>query len=68
MCRFEGMALLHRFIDGIKCRVFATTLTKSTQQWFSQLGNGVINSFDTSVALFVHQFVSSRRSSSLGGA
>lgn len=43
--------------------VFATTLTKSAQQWFSQLGNGVITSFDMFVALFVHQFVSSRRQS-----
>lgn len=53
----------HRFIDGIKCRVFATILTGSAQQWFSQLGNGVITSFDTFVALFVQQFASSRRQS-----
>lgn len=63
VCQFEGMALLHRFIDGIKCRVFATILTGSAQQWFSQLGNGVITSFDTFVALFVQQFASSRRQS-----
>lgn len=63
VCQFEGMALLHRFWDGIKCRVFATTLTGSAQQWFSQLGNGIITSFDTFVALFVHQFASWRRQS-----
>lgn len=31
VCWFENTALLHRFADGIKCRVFATTLTKSAQ-------------------------------------
>lgn len=35
ICRFENMALLHQFTDGIKCRLFAITLTKVAQQWFS---------------------------------
>lgn len=38
ICHFDGLALLHGFTDGVKYRVFATTLTKAAQQWFSQLG------------------------------
>ncbi|KAI3474877.1 hypothetical protein Pfo_030188 [Paulownia fortunei] len=37
LCRFENSALLHRYSDGVKCKVFLTTLSKSAQQWFSQL-------------------------------
>ncbi|KAI3473419.1 hypothetical protein Pfo_031358, partial [Paulownia fortunei] len=45
LCRFENSALLHRYSDGVKCRVFLTTLSKSAQQWFSQLPPNSINSF-----------------------
>ncbi|KAL0434577.1 UNVERIFIED_CONTAM: hypothetical protein Slati_2792000 [Sesamum latifolium] len=38
--KFENAALLHRYTDGIKCRVFLTTLTNSAQQWFDQLPDG----------------------------
>ncbi|KAL0292284.1 UNVERIFIED_CONTAM: hypothetical protein Sradi_6995900 [Sesamum radiatum] len=42
---FENAALLHRYIDGIKCRVFVTTFVRAAQQWFNQLPAGAIGSF-----------------------
>ncbi|KAI3451162.1 hypothetical protein Pfo_007827 [Paulownia fortunei] len=48
LCRFENSALLHRYSDGVKCRVFLTTLSKLAQQWFSHFS-------------FLHQFVSCRK-------
>ncbi|KAL0433761.1 UNVERIFIED_CONTAM: hypothetical protein Slati_2710400 [Sesamum latifolium] len=37
LSRFENKALLHRYTDGIKCRVFVTTFARAAQQWFNQL-------------------------------
>ncbi|KAL0433978.1 UNVERIFIED_CONTAM: hypothetical protein Slati_2732100 [Sesamum latifolium] len=37
LSRFENAALLHRYTDGIKCRVFVTTFAGAAQQWFNQL-------------------------------
>ncbi|KAK6123773.1 hypothetical protein DH2020_042483 [Rehmannia glutinosa] len=50
MCRFKNSALLHRYSDGVKCRVFLTTLSQSAQQWFSQLPVDSIASFGESLA------------------
>ncbi|KAI3448580.1 hypothetical protein Pfo_005245 [Paulownia fortunei] len=61
LCRFENSALLHRYSDGVKCRVFLTTLSKSAQQWFSQLPPNSINSFEEFSSAFLHQFASSRK-------
>ncbi|KAL0278075.1 UNVERIFIED_CONTAM: hypothetical protein Sradi_7297800 [Sesamum radiatum] len=33
LSRFENAALLHRYTDGIKYRVFVTTFTRAAQQW-----------------------------------
>lgn len=55
ICRFENTALLHRYSDGVKYMVFATTLTKFAQTWFSQLGDGIIYNFEQLAALFMHQ-------------
>lgn len=59
-CRFENIALLHHFSDGVKYRIFLTMLTKATQQWFVQLSFGSIGSFDDFNSLFLHQFASAR--------
>ncbi|KAL0412177.1 UNVERIFIED_CONTAM: hypothetical protein Slati_3807400 [Sesamum latifolium] len=32
LSRFENTALLHRYTDGIKCRVFVTTFARAAQQ------------------------------------
>ncbi|KAL0394902.1 UNVERIFIED_CONTAM: hypothetical protein Slati_4456400 [Sesamum latifolium] len=37
LSRFENAALLHRYTDGIKCRVFVTTFARAAQRWFNQL-------------------------------
>ncbi|XP_073154198.1 uncharacterized protein [Henckelia pumila] len=61
MGRFENAALLHQYSDGIKCRVFLSTLVKSTQQWFNMLKPGSIRSFDDFSVVFMHQFSSSKK-------
>ncbi|KAL0433683.1 UNVERIFIED_CONTAM: hypothetical protein Slati_2702600 [Sesamum latifolium] len=35
LSRFENAVLLHRYTDGIKCRVFVTTFARAAQQWFN---------------------------------
>lgn len=42
VCRFKNTAMVYRYSDGVKCRVFTTTLTKLAQTWFSQLEDGII--------------------------
>ncbi|KAL0438685.1 UNVERIFIED_CONTAM: hypothetical protein Slati_2351500 [Sesamum latifolium] len=61
LSRFENAALLHRYTDGIKCRVFITTFARAAQQWFNQLPVGAIGSFQEFRSLFLHQFASSRK-------
>ncbi|KAL0453930.1 UNVERIFIED_CONTAM: hypothetical protein Slati_1371100 [Sesamum latifolium] len=61
LSRFENAALLHRYIDGIKCRVFVTIFTRAAQQWFNQLPPAVIGSFREFRSLFLHQFTSNRK-------
>ncbi|KAL0428293.1 UNVERIFIED_CONTAM: hypothetical protein Slati_3004100 [Sesamum latifolium] len=61
LSRFENAALLHRYTDGIKCRVFVTTFAGAAQQWFNQLPIGAIGSFQEFRSLFLHQFASSRK-------
>ncbi|KAL0411386.1 UNVERIFIED_CONTAM: hypothetical protein Slati_3728300 [Sesamum latifolium] len=61
LSRFENAALLHRYTDGIKCRVFITTFAGVAQQWFNQLPVGAIGSFQEFRSLFLHQFASSRK-------
>ncbi|KAL0313191.1 UNVERIFIED_CONTAM: hypothetical protein Sradi_5718400 [Sesamum radiatum] len=61
LSRFENATLLHRYIDGIKCRVFVTTFVRAAQQWFNQLPAGAIESIQEFRSLFLHQFASSRR-------
>ncbi|KAL0427231.1 UNVERIFIED_CONTAM: hypothetical protein Slati_2897900 [Sesamum latifolium] len=58
---FENAALLHRYTNGIKCRVFVTTFVRAAQQWFNQLPVGAIGSFQEFRSLFLHQFASSRK-------
>ncbi|KAL0412077.1 UNVERIFIED_CONTAM: hypothetical protein Slati_3797400 [Sesamum latifolium] len=61
LSRFENAALLHRYTDEIKCRVFVITFVGAAQQWFNQLPIGAIGSFQEFRSLFLHQFVSSRK-------
>ncbi|KAL0458946.1 UNVERIFIED_CONTAM: hypothetical protein Slati_0521800 [Sesamum latifolium] len=61
LSRFENAALLHRYTNGIKCRVFVTTFARAAQQWFNQLPVGAIGNFQEFRFLFLHQFASSRK-------
>ncbi|KAL0430756.1 UNVERIFIED_CONTAM: hypothetical protein Sradi_0701600 [Sesamum radiatum] len=61
LSHFENATLLHRYTDGIKCRVFVTTFARTAQQWFNQLPVGAIGSFQEFPSLFLHQFASSRK-------
>ncbi|KAL0386626.1 UNVERIFIED_CONTAM: hypothetical protein Slati_4590500 [Sesamum latifolium] len=61
LLRFENAALLHRYTDGIKCRVFVTTFARAAQQWFNQLPVGAIGNFLEFRSLFLHQFASSSK-------
>ncbi|KAL0414910.1 UNVERIFIED_CONTAM: hypothetical protein Sradi_1692700 [Sesamum radiatum] len=54
LSRFENAALLHRYTDGIKCRVFVTTFARAAQQWFNQLPPAVIGNFREFHSLFLH--------------
>ncbi|KAL0463151.1 UNVERIFIED_CONTAM: hypothetical protein Slati_0202700, partial [Sesamum latifolium] len=59
LLRFENATLLHRYTDGIKCRIFVTTFARAAEQWFNQLPVGAIESFQEFRSLFLHQFPSS---------
>ncbi|KAL0410491.1 UNVERIFIED_CONTAM: Alpha/beta hydrolase domain-containing protein 17B [Sesamum latifolium] len=61
LSRFENAALLHRYTNDIKCRVFITIFARAAQQWFNQLPLAVIGSFREFHYLFLHQFASSRK-------
>ncbi|KAL0456350.1 UNVERIFIED_CONTAM: hypothetical protein Slati_0974200 [Sesamum latifolium] len=61
LSQFENTALLHRYTDIIKCRVFLTTFARAAQQWFNQLPLAVIWRFWEFRSLFLHQFASSRK-------
>lgn len=54
LCWFENTALLHRLSDGVKCRVFAMTLTGPAHQWFRQLSAGSIPTFDKLSSMLLH--------------
>ncbi|XP_057808490.1 uncharacterized protein LOC131022967 [Salvia miltiorrhiza] len=47
--------------DGIKCRIFSTTLTGPAQLWFGTLAPNSIHSFEDLQTRFLRQFASSRR-------
>lgn len=60
--KFESLCLLHQYFEGVKCRVFMTALSGPAQQWFQQLPRASIHSFKDMKEIFLHQFVSSKRS------
>ncbi|KAL0405435.1 UNVERIFIED_CONTAM: hypothetical protein Slati_3857400 [Sesamum latifolium] len=61
LAHFGNAALLHRYTDSIKCRVFVTTFARAAQQWFNQLPARAIGSFQEFRSLFLYQFASSRK-------
>ncbi|XP_074559869.1 uncharacterized protein LOC141815900 [Curcuma longa] len=61
MCRFKHATLLHRYADGVKCRVFLNTLSGPAQRWFKRLPPFSIHTFKNFKAAFLHQFASSQK-------
>ncbi|XP_057803460.1 uncharacterized protein LOC131018772 [Salvia miltiorrhiza] len=59
--RFEGLVTLHMYTEGIKCRIFSTTLTGPAQLWFGMFAPNSIRSFEELQVRFLRQFASSRR-------
>ncbi|XP_057766543.1 uncharacterized protein LOC130986978 [Salvia miltiorrhiza] len=49
------------YSEGIKCRIFSTTLTGPAQLWFGTLAPNSIHSFEDLQTCFLRQFTSSRR-------
>ncbi|XP_012850074.1 PREDICTED: uncharacterized protein LOC105969843 [Erythranthe guttata] len=61
LSRFITSASLHRLTDGVKCRVFATTLAGPAQRWFSQLPRCSVHSFAQFGEVFLNHFASSKK-------
>ncbi|XP_012836530.1 PREDICTED: uncharacterized protein LOC105957147 [Erythranthe guttata] len=61
MYRFKSIATLHLYTDGIRCRVFTTTLIKNAQLWFNSLPRGSITSFEDFSTKFLRNFSSSKK-------
>ncbi|XP_057790986.1 uncharacterized protein LOC131008104 [Salvia miltiorrhiza] len=61
MARFEGLAALHQYGDGIKCRIFAMTLSGMAQRWFHNLRSNSIQTYGDLHLMFMRQFASAKR-------
>ncbi|XP_057775264.1 uncharacterized protein LOC130994243 [Salvia miltiorrhiza] len=61
MALLEGLAALHQYVEGIKCRIFATTLSGMAQRWFHNLRSNSIQSYGDLYLMFMRQFASSKR-------
>ncbi|XP_073137811.1 uncharacterized protein [Henckelia pumila] len=61
LSRFENVALLHKYSDLIKCRVFLNTLIGPAQQWINLLRPGDIKEFKDFSKAFLHHFASSKK-------
>ncbi|XP_075478808.1 uncharacterized protein LOC142519658 [Primulina tabacum] len=55
------MAMLHCYIDRIKCKVFLKTLVDSAQRWFEGLAPQCLHYFDDFQKIFLHHFSSSKK-------
>ncbi|XP_074573353.1 uncharacterized protein LOC141829726 [Curcuma longa] len=58
--RFENAALLHQYMDNIKCRVFLATLAGSPMRWFNRLPPSSIGSFPNFKSSFLRHFATSK--------
>ncbi|PIN18196.1 hypothetical protein CDL12_09137 [Handroanthus impetiginosus] len=54
------IALLYKYLDKLKHRVFTNTFREDTQLWFNQLSPKCIRSFSQFQDLFMHQFNNSK--------
>ena len=52
LSRFRQVALLHKYSEGLRCRVFCMTLVDKAQQWFEQLPQVRFEILETSALYF----------------
>ncbi|XP_062080496.1 uncharacterized protein LOC133785261 [Humulus lupulus] len=57
---FEIQTDLQGVRDDVRCRIFPTTLSNFSQQWFFKLEPGTITSWDTMVRFFYSQLFAAR--------
>ncbi|XP_021714879.1 uncharacterized protein LOC110682842 [Chenopodium quinoa] len=55
---YEGHMMLYTNSDAVWCKVFPTTLIGAAADWFNNLENGMIDSFEKFTEVFVGQYVS----------
>ncbi|KAL0423478.1 UNVERIFIED_CONTAM: hypothetical protein Sradi_0882600 [Sesamum radiatum] len=58
LSHFENAALLHRYTDDIKCRVFVTTFARGRTAMVQPI---ILESFQEFRFLFLHRFANSRK-------
>ncbi|XP_021738353.1 uncharacterized protein LOC110704846 [Chenopodium quinoa] len=58
MTLYEGHMILYTNSDAVWCKVFPTTLVGAAADWFNNLENGAIHSFQQLAEMFVGQYVS----------
>ena len=68
LLKFENVALLQQFSDGVKCRMFLTTLGEAAQRWFKRLPENSIRRFKDFKKVFLHHFPTTRGIIKLLGA
>lgn len=61
ICRFNNKAMLQQFTKGVKCLLFATTLTRPAQQWSIQLPPNTIQTYEQLGSSFLSHFASARK-------
>ncbi|XP_042387800.1 uncharacterized protein LOC121979885 [Zingiber officinale] len=59
--KFESVALLQQFFDGVECQMFLTTLGGAAQRWFKKLSENSIRRFKDFHKVFLHHFSSNRK-------
>ncbi|XP_021746868.1 uncharacterized protein LOC110712722 [Chenopodium quinoa] len=55
---YEGHMMLYTNSDVVWCKVFPTTLVGAAADWFNNLENGMVDSFEKLTEMFVGQYVS----------
>ncbi|XP_021760611.1 uncharacterized protein LOC110725438 [Chenopodium quinoa] len=55
---YEGHMILYTNSDAVWCKVFPTTLVGAAADWFNNLENGAVHSFQQLAEMFVGQYVS----------
>ncbi|XP_021721908.1 uncharacterized protein LOC110689422 [Chenopodium quinoa] len=55
---YEGHMMLYTNSDAVWCKVFSTTLIGAAADWFNNMENGVVDSFERLTEMFIGQYFS----------